>query len=327
MITLHLKNPDRIIGDALATTFDNLDKGETLWIDLKQPTHEEQGAVEHFTDISLLTREQAEEIESTSRYSETEKEIISNANYFVKKDDSFLVEPVSFILTRDGVLLSSHNVDLDSFADAEKRIQLNPRNGVSGFHVFITLLEARIDHDADMVEFVARRISELNKEITGKDSIDKTIIRRISALQESVMQLRENIYDLQRILSGILRSERFPKDIYPRLDLMIKDVNSLIEHSDFSFERLDYMQDTAMGLINIEQNEIVKILSVAAVIFMPPTLVASIYGMNFKYMPELDWAFTLSNGWVVPAGYFFAIFLMLLFTGMTFWYFRYKKWL
>ena len=88
---------------------------------------------------------------------------------------------------------------------------------------------------------------------------------------------------------GILRSERFPNDIYPRLQLMIKDVNSLINHADFSFQRLDYIQDAALGLINIEQNEIVKIFSVAAVIFMPATLIASIYGMNFKFMPELDW--------------------------------------
>ncbi len=105
------------------------------------------------------------------------------------------------------------------------------------------------------------------------------------------MLLRENIFDRQRVLSGILRSERFPNDIYPRLQLMIKDVNSLINHADFSFQRLDYIQDAALGLINIEQNEIVKIFSVAAVVFMPATLIASIYGMNFSIMPELHWKY------------------------------------
>ena len=105
------------------------------------------------------------------------------------------------------------------------------------------------------------------------------------------MSLRENIFDRQRVLSGILRSERFPNDIYPRLQLMIKDVNSLINHADFSFQRLDYIQDAALGLINIEQNEIVKIFSVAAVVFMPATLIASIYGMNFSIMPELHWKY------------------------------------
>jgi magnesium transporter len=108
---------------------------------------------------------------------------------------------------------------------------------------------------------------------------------------------------------------------------MIKDVNSLINHADFSFQRLDYIQDTALGLINIEQNEIVKIFSVAAVIFLPATLIASMYGMNFKVMPELDWALTLANGWTIPLGYIFAICLMVLCSGLTMWYFRYKKWL
>lgn len=141
------------------------------------------------------------------------------------------------------------------------------------------------------------------------------------------MSLRENIFDRQRVLSGILRSERFPNDIYPRLQLMIKDVNSLINHADFSFQRLDYIQDAALGLINIEQNEIVKIFSVAAVIFMPATLVASIYGMNFHAMPELDWVYTFPDGTTVPLGYLFAIGLMILFSAGTIWFFRYKKWL
>ena len=153
------------------------------------------------------------------------------------------------------------------------------------------------------------------------------VLHRISAVQESSMSLRENIFDRQRVLSGILRSERFPNDIYPRLQLMIKDVNSLINHADFSFQRLDYIQDAALGLINIEQNEIVKIFSVAAVIFMPATLIASIYGMNFKFMPELDWTLTLGNGWNIPLGYIFAIGLMIFCSALTIWYFKYKKWL
>ena len=141
------------------------------------------------------------------------------------------------------------------------------------------------------------------------------------------MSLREHIFDRQRVLSGILRSERFPHDIYPRLQLMIKDVNSLISHADFSTQRLDYIQDAALGLINIEQNEIVKIFSVVTVIFMPATLIASMYGMNFKVMPELDWQLTLSNGWTLPLGYIFAVCLMILCSGLTIWYFKYKKWL
>ena len=219
------------------------------------------------------------------------------------------------------------NADMRTFREAEKRLQMNYRSFSTGYHILISLLEVRIDFDADLVEMVGRQVSALSKGINKEDSIDKAVIHRINTLQERTMILRENIFDRQRILSGILRSERFPNDIYPRLQLMIKDVNSLISHTDFSFQRLDYIQDSALGLINIEQNEVVKIFSVAAVVFLPATLVASIYGMNFRVMPELEWVYTLPNGWDLPMGYIFALGLMVLASGLTMGYFRYKKWL
>ncbi len=299
MITIYLKQYNKIIRNADTRLFDELGYDDILWIDMMLPTIKEQKAVESFMEIGLQTQQQVEEIESTSKYSENENAIISNSNFFVPTGDSFVVEPVSFIISNEGVLVS----------------------------VRTTELAVRIDYDADMVELVAKQVASLSKAINSEDAIDKQVLHRISALQESTMLLRENIFDRQRVLSGILRSERFPNDIYPRLQLMIKDVNSLINHADFSFQRLDYIQDAALGLINIEQNEIVKIFSVAAVIFLPATLIASIYGMNFRVMPELEWAWVLPNGWTVPVGYIFAIFLMLFCSGLTMWYFRYRKWL
>ena len=299
----------------------------SLWIDLLNPTIKEQKAVEGFMEISLQTKQQVEEIESTSKYSETENAIISNSNFFVPTGDSFVVQPVSFIISNEGVLVSVRTAEFRTFREAEKRLQMSYRSFSTGYHLFISLLEVRIDYDADLVEMIAKQVAALSKDINSEDSIDKKVIHRINALLESTMLLRENIFDRQRVLSGILRSERFPNDIYPRLQLMIKDVNSLINHADFSFQRLDYIQDAALGLINIEQNEIVKIFSVAAVIFMPATLVASIYGMNFHAMPELDWVYTFPDGTTVPLGYLFAIGLMILFSAGTIWFFRYKKWL
>ena len=297
MITIYLKQYNKIIRNADTKLFDELGYDDILWIDMLLPTIKEQKSVENFMEISLQTKQQVEEIESTSKYSENENAIISNSNFFVPTGDTFIVEPVSFIISNEGVLVSVRSA------------------------------EVRIDFDADLVELIAKQVAALSKDINSEDSIDKAVLHRISALQESTMSLRENIFDRQRVLSGILRSERFPNDIYPRLQLMIKDVNSLINHADFSFQRLDYIQDAALGLINIEQNEIVKIFSVAAVIFMPATLIASIYGMNFKFMPELDWTLTLGNGWNIPLGYIFAIGLMIFCSALTIWYFKYKKWL
>ncbi len=327
MITIYLKQYNKIIRNADVALFDELGYDDILWIDMLQPTIKEQKAVENFMEFSLQTRQQVEEIESTSKYSETENTIVSNSNFFVPTGESFTVEPVSFTISNEGVLVSVRQAEFRTFREAEKRLQMNYRSYSTGYHIFISLLEVRIDYDADLVEMVAKQVGALSKEISTEDSIDKEIILRINDLQESTMLLRENIFDRQRVLSGVLRSERFPNDIYPRLQLMIKDVNSLINHADFSFQRLDYIQDSALGLINIEQNEIVKIFSVASVIFMPATLIASIYGMNFKFMPELDWVYTFPGGFTLPLGYMFAICLMILCSGVTIWFFRFKKWL
>ena len=326
MLTIYLKQYNKIIRNAEPELLDNLGYDDILWIDLLSPTIKEQKAVEAFMEESLQTRQQVEEIESTSKYSERENSIISNTNFFVPRGDSFSVEPVSVLISNEGVLVSPRNEESRTFREAEKRLQMNYRSFSTGYHIFISLLEVRIDFDADLVEFVAKQVATLSKDINTEDTIDKEVIHRINSLQENTMVLRENIFDRQRILSNILRSERFPNDIYPRLQLMIKDVNSLINHADFSFQRLDYIQDSALGLINIEQNEIVKIFSVAAVIFLPATLIASVYGMNFDVMPELSWTWCV-GGYTIPLGYLFAIGLMILCSGLTIWFFRYKKWL
>ena len=326
MITIYLKQYNKIIRNAEPELLDNLGYDDILWIDLMAPSIKEQKAVENFMEESLQTKQQVEEIESTTKYYETENSIISNTNFFLPGGESFSVEPVSFIISNEGVLVSVRNSESRTFRETEKRLQMNYRSYSTGYHIFITLLEVRIDFDADIVELVSKQVAALSKAINTEDSIDKAVIHRINALQENTMVLRENIFDRQRTLSNILRSERFPNDVYPRLQLMLKDVNSLINHADFSFQRLDYIQDSALGLINIEQNEIVKIFSIAAVIFLPATLIASIYGMNFKAMPELDWVIE-AGGHVIPAGYIFAVCLMIFVSCFTFWFFKFKKWL
>lgn len=308
-------------------TLKHIDYAEIAWVDLFLPTEREKSAIEEFLDIHLLTKEEAEEIESTSKYSETSSDIVSNLNFCVMKRKKLEVQPVSFLINGDDILVSMRHANYASFSHLEELLTDTGGYLLSGKEIFIRLLEYHIDNVADMVEIGAKHISELSKNITVSDDIDKSIIKRISELQEQTMIFRENIFDMKRVLSGMKRSSRFSEEAKPRIQLMLEDVESLMNHTDFSFQRLDYLQDVSLGLINIEQNEIVKIFSVAAVIFMPPTLVASIYGMNFKYMPELNWEYTLQSGTVIPIGYIFAIFLMLLFTTLTVWFFRYKKWL
>ena len=316
MITIYLKQYNKIVRNADVRLFDDLGYDDILWIDLLSPTIKEQKAVENFMEINLQTRQQVEEIESSSKYSETENAIICNSNFFMPTGDSFSIEPVSFIIA-EGVLVSVRFNEFRTFTESAKRLQMNYRAFPTGYHLLISILEVRIDFDADLVEALAKNIAALSKEISLSDSVDKQMLTRISHLQENTMLIRENIFDRQRILSGILRSERFPNDIYPKLQLMIKDVNSLINHADFSSERLDYMQDTALGLISIEQSNVTKIFTVASLFFLPPTMIASIYGMNFVGIQELHWKY----------GYPFALGLMVLASALTYQFFRWKKWL
>lgn len=317
MIVLYLKSLNKVIRDPELKLFEELGYDDLLWIDLLDASHKERKVVEEFMDVSLQTRQQAEEIETSSRYSESENAIICNSNFTMIREGKFQVEPVSFIIC-EGVLISVRNADLRTFAEASRKLQINYRSYTTGYHVLISILEARIDLDADMVEIISKQIAGVSAANSDVDkTVDKDVLLQVNRLQENTMLLRETIFDRQRLLSGVQRSERFPNDIYPRVGIMLKDIGSLINHADFSFERLEFLQDTFMGLINIEQNKIIKMFTVLSVIFMPPTLIASAYGMNFAFMPELQWEY----------GYAFALFLMLFSVGITLLFFRSKKWL
>ncbi len=317
MIVLYLKALNKVVRDPDLEMFDDLGYDDLLWIDLISPTPKERKVVETFMEINLQTRQQAQEIETSSRYSEAENAITCNTSFTIFSENTFKVETVSFIVC-EGVLISERDSELRTFGEASRKLQMSYRNYSTGYHILISILEARIDLDADMVEIISRQIatlSNMNKDVDK--SVDKDVLLEISRLQENTMIIRETIFDRERILSGVQRSERFPNDIYPRVAIMLKDVGSLLNHADFSFERLEFLQDTFMGLINIEQNKIIKIFTVLSVIFMPPTLIASVYGMNFRTMPELEW----------KMGFPYAIALMVISVAATLIFFKRKKWL
>ncbi|HOI27401.1 MAG TPA: magnesium/cobalt transporter CorA [Paludibacteraceae bacterium] len=284
-----------------------------VWIDLNNVEPETESELEQFLKIYIQEEEEIEEIEISSRFMETEDTLVANSNFLL---DSYEKEPVSFILKND-ILVSVRDTNLKSFNETVKKMFANPKNYPTGFHIFIALLETRVEYDADMIEDATSEITKLSKTLTVAEDIDEDMLLEIKNLQEKVMHLRENIIDKHRVVSSVLRSALLPNDLKPRLTLVIKDINSLIEHTKFGFERLDYLQDTFLGLVNIEQNKIIKIFTVVSVIFLPPTLIASIYGMNFKFMPELSWSF----------GYPFSLILMVVFSGLTLLYFKKRNWL
>lgn len=284
-----------------------------IWIDLNDVALDVESRLEQFLKIYIQEDEEIEEIEMSSRYIETDDGIVANTNFMM---DNFTLEPVSFIL-KNGILVSVRDADLRSFNETVKKIFASSRSFPTGYHVLVALLETRVEYDADTIEDTTDLITNLSKTLNTEDDLDEDILIRIKDLQEKVMVIRQTIVDKQRVLSNMLKSNLFPVELLPRLTMIIKDINSLFEYTRFGFDRLDYLQDTFLGLVNLQQNKIIKIFTVVSVIFLPPTLIASIYGMNFRILPELNWAY----------GYPFSIALMVAFSGAVLWYFRRKKWL
>ncbi|MFR9165792.1 MAG: magnesium/cobalt transporter CorA [Dysgonomonas sp.] len=283
-----------------------------LWIDLNNVDEEIENELEDYLKIYIQEEEEMIEIEMSSRYIETNDSLVVNLNFLL---DNFEKEAVSFIL-KNNILITVRDEDLLSFHETVKKISANPRNYPSGYHVFVALLETRVEVDADMIEEMTQRITTLSNSISLKEA-DENLLMEIKDLQEKTMLLRENIIEKQRAVSSMLKSELIPKELHDKLTIIVKDINSLIEHIRFSFDRLDYLQDTFLGYVNVEQNKIIKMFTVISVIFMPPTLIASIYGMNFNDMPELKWNY----------GYELSIALMVVSVAIILFYFKRKRWL
>jgi len=289
-----------------------------IWIDLQNPTSDEIKDVESHFEFKFQSRQEQLEIESSSRYFETDDEIIANNNFLQlnKEGNQYILNPVSFIL-QDDVLFTYRDANIIAFAECVRKIKAAGKTLHSGKQIIATLLETAVDTDADLQENLARQISGLSKEIAFEKTPDEEIILEINRLLELTLELRQNAVDKQRVLSSILKSKEFLGEDYERLRIVIKDINSLIEHTNFSFQRLENMQTTFMGLVNIEQNKIIKIFTVASVIFMPPTLIASIYGMNFEFIDAFKWKY----------GFAFSIATMMLSSLGTLYFFRRRKWL
>ena len=312
-LKIFYKDSDKIKVVKTLSALKELDKKDIVWIDLLDVSDKTEDTLEGFLKIDIQEDEEMEEIEMSSRYIQTDDSIVANSN-FLKND--FEVEPVNFIL-KNNILVTTRDSELGSFNETVKKMFVNARNFPSGYHVLVALMETRVEKDADMIEDTTDMITKLSSKISASDHVDQQVLIQIKDLQEKVTIIRQNIMDKQRVISNFIKCDFFPQELQPRLTMIIKDINSLFDYTRFGFDRLDYLQDTFLGLVNIEQNKIIKIFTVVNVVFLPPTLIASMYGMNFDFMPELHW----------KLGYPFAIVLMLIFTVAILLIFKWKKWL
>lgn len=299
---------------------------KTVWIDLYNLTPAQEKNVENFLKIDLPTREEMHEIEVSSRLY-TENGALYMTAAMVTKAETFDPEThaVTFILA-DERLVTIRYTDTQTFALFASRIERLPTNQLTGSSLFIELIEIIIDRIADLLEKIGQNAdgithlafrSNLRKETDVKVN-HQEMLEQIGYNGDLVSKTRESLVTINRMISYAHQSGKIKlSDNVNRLSTLAKDIASLSDHASFLSSKLNFLLDATLGMINIEQNNIIKIFSVAAVMFLPPTLIASIYGMNFDVMPELHWKY----------GHLFSVVLMFFSAWIPYKYFKRKKWL
>ncbi|CAH2603948.1 Magnesium transporter CorA family protein [Rhodovastum atsumiense] len=299
------------------------------WIDLLRPTQDEEKFIARSLGIEIPTREEMQEIEPSSRLYIENGAMYLTANILVNADTD---EPgstaVTFILSGQR-LITIRYAEPRPFVTFAAHITRQPGLCVSGPVALINLLDAIVDRIADILEKVGADVDGLSRHVFRRDSKRGTrrrsevefeaVLRRIAHNQDLTAKARDSLVSLGRLLSflALPGEAKQAKDLRMRAKSLSRDVMSLTDHTGFVAGNINFLLETNMGMINIEQNAIIKIFSVAAVVFLPPTLVASIYGMNFEFMPELKWML----------GYPLAIGLMIVSAVLPYLWFKHRGWL
>jgi magnesium transporter len=297
---------------------------EAIWLDLVAPTVQEDKQVERFLGIAVPTREEMQEIELSSRLYVENGARYMTATLMCNSDSKApRATPVTFILSHHRLATLRYD-EPRPFAVVEHKLARSAPAKIAGETVLFDLLDAVIDRAADILERVGGEVDELSREIFETDDRDartyNDVLKKLGRLGDLTSKVRESLVSIGRVLSFLVNeseSLKWGKDTRTQLQSMQRDVVSLTDHASYIGNKVTFLLDAMLGVVNLQQNAIIKIFSVAAVVLMPPTLVASIYGMNFKHMPELDW----------PYGYPMALVIMLLAAIVPYMYFKWRKWL
>jgi magnesium transporter len=300
---------------------------QAIWIDLLNPTQEEETRLEKALKIDVPTREEQQEIEASSRlYQEDGAYFMTATLLYQPEQGEPRTTPVTFILAGHR-LVTVRYAEPRAFAIYVARCNRSEPDIKSGASVLIGLVETIVDRLADFIERIQAEVEGLSHSIfeikggvaTRQRRFD-ILLRAIGREGEISSKVRESAHSLGRLLTFLVHAVNERKEDKPlqaRIRTAARDVASLTDHATFLSGKIIFLLDATLGMINIQQNDIIKIFSVAAVVFLPPTLLASIYGMNFHHMPELNWMF----------GYPLALILMVLAAVLPYIYFKRKGWL
>ncbi|MBX9871315.1 MAG: magnesium/cobalt transporter CorA, partial [Burkholderiaceae bacterium] len=297
-------------------------------VDLESPTLEEKRWVKQYYGLSIPEDAMDEDIEESARfYEEDNGELHIRSDFLIADEDAPRTVRVAFILNQlneqlksKGVLFSIHDEDVPVFRLLRMRARRAPGLISDAKDVLLKLFDADAEYCADTLEGIYDELEKAGKQVLSGDVTDELaglVLGAIARQEDLNGRIRRNAMDTRRAVSFMMRSRMLNPEQFEEARQILRDIDSLDSHTTFLFDKINFLMDATVGFININQNKIIKIFSVASVALLPPTLIASIYGMNFQYMPEL------TQKW----GYPFALGLMIASAVGPMWYFRRRGWL
>jgi len=310
-------------------SLEELAKFHPIWVDLESPTPEEKRWVTEYYGLNIPADVMDEDIEESARFYEEDNGELHIRSDFLVADS---VEPstvrVAFILNLSnpelksmGVLFSIHDENVPVFRLLRMRARRMPGLIADAKEVLLKLFDADAEYSADTLEGIHDALEKVSGEVlsgTITDRLASEVLATIARQEDLNGRIRRNVMDTRRAVSFMMRSRMLSADQFEEARQILRDIDSLDSHTAFLFDKINFLMDAIVGFININQNKIIKIFSVASVALLPPTLIASVYGMNFKgYFPELEWAY----------GYPYALALMVASAVVPMWYFRRRGWL
>ena len=291
-----------------------------VWVDLEAPTPIEKGWILGRFGLTIPDDIVDDDLEESARfYEEDNGELHIRSDFLIDDGETPRNVRVAFIL-KDGVLFSVHAEDLPVFRLLRLRARRIPAMIEDAKDVLLKLYDADAEYSADALEGIYDALEKVSARVLKQEVDDHAAAEALSAIahQEDLNgRIRRNVMDTRRAVSFMMRSRLLNAEQFEEARQIMRDIDSLDSHTAFLFDKINFLMDATVGFININQNKIIKIFSVASVALLPPTLIASLYGMNFQYMPEL------TQVW----GYPYALALMVASAVVPMWYFRRRGWL
>jgi|UniRef100_UPI0040481643 magnesium transporter len=317
MINLFVLQNGRLSQEQVEDRNELLQHANPIWIDLVNPEEEELSWIKDAYGVLLPELDDLGDLEASARYFEADNgHLHIRTDFLLDDDETSRNVRVAFVMTKQ-ILFSIHDEDLPVFRLVRLRARLRPGSVSNAKDVLLDLYSTDAEYSADALEEVYENLEQAGKRVLQDDITDadaEEVLETIAKEEDTNGRIRRNVMDTRRALSFMMRSKLLSDEQQEEARQILRDIDSLENHTAFLFDKINFLMDATVGFINLNQSKIIKIFSVVSVALMPPTLLASIWGMNYRNMPELDW----------PLGYPMAIMVMMISAIIPLWYFRHK---